>query len=246
MSSTLPVFSVEELPTGELARLDGPEGKHAATVRRMRSGARLLLSDGRGGVAECLVTDVARDALDLEVVRRDRVPAAEPRVRLVQALVKGDRGELAVELATEAGVDLVTPWRAERCVARWEDGPRGAKALARWRNSALQAAKQARRAWIPTVTEPCSTSEVAETLRGSEAAFVLHESAELGLADVELPTAGEIAVVVGPEGGITDQELSTLRAAGVRPVRLGHEVLRASTAGAVALGALGALTPRWR
>ncbi|ASU77964.1 16S rRNA (uracil(1498)-N(3))-methyltransferase [Actinopolyspora erythraea] len=246
MPSTLPVFSVDDLPAGQFARLDGPEGKHAATVRRMRSGAQLMLSDGRGGLAECRVTDVVRDALDLEVLRRDRVPASEPRVRLVQALVKGDRGELAVELATEAGVDVVTPWRAERCVARWEEGPRGAKALARWRNSALQAAKQARRAWTPTVTEPCSTSGLAEVLAGADAAFVLHESADAGLADVELPSAGEIAVVVGPEGGVTEGELSSLASMGARPVRLGHEVLRASTAGAVLLGALGVLTPRWR
>lgn len=246
MPSTLPVFSVAELPGGAHTRLDGPEGKHAATVRRMRSGDRLTLSDGRGGLAECRVVETSRDALELEVLDRQRVPEPELRVRLVQALVKGDRGELAVELATEAGVDSITPWRAERCVAKWDDGPRGAKALERWRNSARQAAKQARRAWTPVVEEPAGTSAVAESLSGCAVAVVLHGSGELTLPEVPLPRQGRLTVVVGPEGGITDGELDALVTAGARPVRLGPEVLRASTAGTVALGALGALTERWR
>ncbi|WP_019855022.1 16S rRNA (uracil(1498)-N(3))-methyltransferase [Actinopolyspora mortivallis] len=245
MSSTLPVFSVDELPAESRTRLTGPEGKHAATVRRMRSGERLVLSDGRGGLAECGVVEVLKDALELEVRQRREVPPSEPRVELVQALVKGDRGELAVELATEAGVDSVIPWRAERCVAKWDDGPRGAKALTRWRNAASRAAKQARRAWVPSVEEPVGTAAVAEFLPDYTAALVLHESGECSLPEITLPHSGRLALVVGPEGGVTEAELSALCAAGGRPVRLGPEVLRASTAGAVALGALGALTGRW-
>ncbi|MBA8825451.1 16S rRNA (uracil1498-N3)-methyltransferase [Saccharopolyspora lacisalsi] len=245
MSSSLPVFSVDELPeTGETT-LDGPEGKHAATVRRTRTGAALLLSDGRGGLARCEVLDVGRDTLRLSVVHSWRVPAPDVRVRLVQALVKGERGELAVELATEAGVDAVTPWRASRCVARWDDGPRGAKALSRWRNTATQAAKQARRPWTPEVEEPRGTRGVTELVEHTRAALVLHESAETPLASVAIPDEGEIALVVGPEGGVSADELDALTSAGAQPVRLGPEVLRASTAGAVALGALGVLTDRW-
>lgn len=245
MSSSLPVFSVDELPVTGEATLDGPEGKHAATVRRMRAGAALLLSDGRGGLARCEVLEPGRDTLRLSVEHTWRVPSPEPAVRLVQALVKGERGELAVELATEAGVDSVTPWRAARCVARWEDGPRGAKALARWRNTAAQAAKQARRPWTPEVDDPRGTRDVAELVGRAQGALVLHEAAETSLAEVELPTAGELVLIVGPEGGVSEDELATLTNAGAQPVRLGPEVLRASTAGAVALGALGALTRRW-
>ncbi len=164
---------------------------------------------------------------------------------LAQALVKGDRGELAVELATEAGVDAVLPWRAARCVARWEDGPRGAKALARWRTTAREAAKQARRPWLPEVTEPVTTGALARRAAAAAATLVLHESAEDGIALIDLPAAGDLLLVVGPEGGITDEELAALAAAGARPVRLGPEVLRASTAAAVALGALGVRTGRW-
>jgi 16S rRNA (uracil1498-N3)-methyltransferase len=242
--TTTPVFLVEDLPVGDTARLDGPEGRHAATVRRLRAGEELLLSDGRGGLARCAVTEVGRDALDLRVAARWAEPPARPRVLLAQALVKGERGELAVELATEAGVDEVLPWRAARCVARWEDGPRGAKALARWRAAAREAAKQARRAWCPPVREPVDTAALTELVRGTPT-LVLHESAEVGLATVALPTEGDLLLVVGPEGGITEAELAALTAAGGTVVRLGPGVLRASTAAAVALGALGALTSRW-
>ncbi|HVV21257.1 MAG TPA: 16S rRNA (uracil(1498)-N(3))-methyltransferase [Pseudonocardiaceae bacterium] len=243
--TTLPVFLVDELPGGEHAVLDGPEGRHAATVRRLRAGESLMLSDGRGGLAECVVRSADRDTVALTIGRRWTEPAPQPRVVLAQALVKGDRGELAVELATEAGVDEILPWRAERCVARWDDGPRGDKALARWRNTAREAAKQARRAWCPPVAPPIDTSSLAQRVKTVDVALVLHESAEKRPTDIRLPDAGDILLVVGPEGGITDTELATLAADGAIPVRLGPTVLRASTAAAVALGALGALTRRW-
>ena len=244
--STAPLFLVDALPPGTTAVLDGPEGRHAATVKRLREGERLLLADGRGGLAHAVVTAVAKDTLELEIVDRRTLPAPAPRVLLAQALVKGDRGELAVELATEAGVDAVLPWRAARCVARWEAGPRGNKALARWRTTAREAAKQARRAWVPEVEEPVTTAALARRIADVRAALVLHESATDGLAAIDLPAAGDLLLVVGPEGGIADEELDALVAAGARAVRLGPEVLRASTAAAVALGALGVLTSRWR
>jgi len=244
--TTLPVFLVARLPDTDDAVLDGPEGRHAAAVRRLRAGESLVLSDGSGGLARCVVDTVDRDSVGLVVQRRWTEPRPQPRVVLAQALVKGDRGELAVELATEAGVDEVLPWRAQRCVARWEDGPRGDKALARWRTTAREAAKQARRAWCPSVGEPVDTSALAVRAGQAELAVVLHESASRGLVDVPMPASGDLLLVVGPEGGITDGELETLAAAGALPVRLGPTVLRASTAAAVALGALGALTRRWQ
>lgn len=243
--SSLPVFTVDQLPAAGATTLDGPEGKHAATVRRLRPGEHLLLSDRRGGLARCEVTAAAKDELQLAVLETWREPQPALRVRLAQALVKGDRGELAVELATEAGVDAVVPWRASRCVAKWDDGPRGAKALARWRSTAQQAAKQARRAWTPEVAEPVSTRQLAALVGQADATLVLHESATEPMASVELPGSGELLLVVGPEGGITREELAALTEAGARVVRLGPTVLRASTAAAVALGALGVRTDRW-
>lgn len=243
--ATLPVFLVERLPTTGETLLDGPEGRHAATVRRLRVGEQLLITDGAGGLARCEVAGIEPSALRLTVLDRWREPAPRPRVVLAQALVKGDRGELAVELATEAGVDLLLPWRASRCIARWEDGQRGVRAHARWQATATQAAKQARRAWVPEVTDPLGTAELAAVVRSAARTVVLHESATTGLAGVDLPADGDLVLVVGPEGGVTDEELAILTDAGAAVARLGGTVLRASTAAAVALGALGVLTGRW-
>lgn len=244
--STLPVFLAEQLPPeGAETMLDGPQGRHAATVRRLRVGERLMLTNGRGELALCDVLHAGRDRLQLRVLRRASEPAPALRVTLAQALVKGQRGELSVELATEAGVDAVLPWRATRCVARWDEGPRGAKALSRWRETAREAAKQSRRGWFPEVAEPVSLSELGQRCAAAAGCLVLHESATDPLPTVPLPAAGELLLVVGPEGGITEAELASLTAVGGRPVRLGPAVLHSSSAGAVALGAISALSQRW-
>lgn len=240
-----PVFLVDALPAGSTAVLAGPEGRHAAVVRRIQPGERIELSDGGGGIAECVVTAVDGHTLRLEVSDRRVIAEPTPRVVLAQALLKGDRGELAVELATEAGVDEIVPWRARRCVVRWDDGPRGARALARWRSTAREAGKQSRRARVPVIGEPVDSRGLCALVAGAERALLLHESTSIGLREVELPSAGRLLIVVGPEGGIEDGELAMLTGAGARPVRLGPDVLRASTAAAVALGAIGVLTPRW-
>ncbi|MFI5610431.1 16S rRNA (uracil(1498)-N(3))-methyltransferase [Amycolatopsis sp. NPDC051903] len=246
--TTLPVFLATAVPDRGSAVLDGEEARHAATVRRLRVGEQLVLSDGAGAMARCVVDAVqaGRDAsLTLTVVERWTEEAPALRVHVAQALAKGDRGELAVELATEAGADAIVPWRAARSVARWDDGPRGDKALARWRATARAAAKQARRAHVPDVTEPVSTRELAQLAATMSRTLVLESGVTSRLTDVPLPDTGDILLVVGPEGGVTDEELATLEAAGALAVRLGPTVLRTSTAAAVALGALGALTSRW-
>ena len=247
MSDTAPVFLVAELPASETFVLDGSEGHHAAAVRRLGPGSELVVSDGVGGSAACVVSSaVGKDSLELRISRRWHVPAPALRIVLAQALVKGDRGELAVELATETGVDSVVPWRASRCVARWDDGPRGAKALARWRSTAREAAKQSRRAWVPPVADPVSTTGLAALVRKAALAVVLEAAAPSGLTDLDLPADGDVLVVVGPEGGISEGELIALREAGAQVARLGPTVLRASTAPAAAIAALGVLTTRWR
>ncbi|MGQ0839587.1 16S rRNA (uracil(1498)-N(3))-methyltransferase [Actinokineospora sp.] len=243
---TLALFLVDAVPVGGAFTLDGPEGRHAAAVRRLRVGEELLVSDGRGAVAHCVVAAAARDSLDLTVHRHWVEPPPAPRVVVAQALAKGDRGELAVELATEAGADAIVPWRAARCVAKWDDGPRGAKALDRWRATAREAAKQARRPWVPEVADPVDTRALVALAEVSALTLVLEAGRTTRLAEVALPAAGDVLLVVGPEGGITDAEIDALAQVGARVVRLGPTVLRTSTAAAVALGALGALTTRWR
>ncbi|TYK48159.1 16S rRNA (uracil(1498)-N(3))-methyltransferase [Actinomadura decatromicini] len=234
--------------TDALARdrvvLDGPEGRHAATVRRLRPGERVDLTDGAGLLAECVVAAADRASLTLDVLARRREPEPAPRITVVQALPKGDRGELAVEAMTEAGVDGIVPWAASRCVTQWRP-ERREKALARWRNAAREAGKQARRSRLPDVAGLASTDDVAGRIAAASLALVLHEEADAPLSAAEPPATGEIVVVVGPEGGITDAELDALAAAGGRPTRLGPTILRTSTAGVAAVALLLAATGRW-
>lgn len=241
---TAPVFIATDL-TADRVVLTGPEGHHAATVRRVRVGEEVHLVDGHGTRASCTVASVQHDLVELLVVRRATEPPPAPRVVLVQALAKGERGELAVELATEVGVDEVVPWSADRCIVKWE-GERGAKALRRWRSTAREAGKQSRRAWLPVVRELHTTGELLALVRNAGAALVLHESASQPLVGLPIPTEGDVLLVVGPEGGITDDELRSLTAAGGTPVRLGPSVLRTSTAGAAGVAVVSALTSRWR
>lgn len=244
-----PVFHLDALPAvGAAAVLDGAEGRHAATVRRLRVGERVLLTDGCGAIADCTVTATTRTALELVVTGRSAVAAAVPRVTVVQALPKGERSELAVELATEAGADEIVPWQAHRCVARWE-GAKTDKGVQRWQGTARQAAKQSRRAHTPRIAALHDTAQVVELLRATVAgggrALVLHESACIPLASLSFSVPA-IVVVVGPEGGIDADEMAAFTTCGATAVHLGPTVLRTSTAAAVTLGALGVLTPRWQ
>lgn len=233
-----PVFLHAGL-AGDRLLLDGPEGRHAATVRRLRLGEAVDLVDGVGTRCTCQVVGVTRDTVTLDVLARSLEPCPAPRITLVQALPKGDRGELAVELATEVGVDEVVPWSASRCVQQWQ-GERGAKALARWRSTAREAAKQSRRAWFPLVHEVADLRGVC-ALPGQ--LLVLHEAGEQPLSTA-VPD-GDVVLVVGPEGGIAPAELDALRVAGAAIVRLGATVLRTSTAGAAAAAVVSARNGRW-
>jgi 16S rRNA (uracil1498-N3)-methyltransferase len=241
-----PLFLVESLPAGSSFTLDGPEGHHAATVQRLQVGESLILADGRGGTAQAEVVAVGKGNVDLAVRERTQEPAADPRLVVVQGIAKGDRGELAVQAMTETGVDEVVPWAASRSVAQWR-GDRGFKARDKWAATAREAAKQARRSWLPSVAgDPdCSTKQIAARIADAAAAFVLHEEATERLSGASLPAAGEIIMVVGPEGGISDAELTTFRDAGAIPVRLGSAVLRTSTAGVAALSVLSTRLGRW-
>jgi 16S rRNA (uracil1498-N3)-methyltransferase len=224
--------------------LAGAEGRHAATVRRIRPGERVDLTDGAGQIAECLVAAAAQGCLELRVLSRRTQPRPDPVLVVVQAIPKGARGELAVELMTEVGVDVIAPWAASRCVPTWQ-GARGAKAVDRWRATAREAAKQARRVWLPAVASPAQTHDVVEMIQGAACAVVLEPAATVRLADVPLPRSGDVIIVVGPEGGISDAESKAFTGAGGLQARLGTPVLRASTAGAVAAAVLLSRSDRW-
>ncbi|MFF0123113.1 16S rRNA (uracil(1498)-N(3))-methyltransferase [Micromonospora arida] len=241
-----PLFLVDALPTGDALTLDGPEGHHAATVQRLRVGEELLLADGRGGTAAAVVTAVGRGSLEVTITSRGYADAPVPRLVTVQGIAKGDRGELAVQAMTEVGVDEIVPWAASRSVTQWR-GDRGVRAREKWVATAREAAKQARRPWLPVVAGAPdeSTATVARRIAGAAVGFVLHEEADDRLTTAELPSTGEIVLVIGPEGGIAPAELTAFAEAGGRPVRLGPAVLRTSTAGVAALSVLATRLGRW-
>jgi 16S rRNA (uracil1498-N3)-methyltransferase len=240
-----PLFLV---PPGELSAqvvtLTGPEGHHAAAVRRLRAGERADVSDGAGTIAEGVVSSVGKNFVTLDIRAVHTVPPPQPVLIVAQALPKGDRGELAVELMTEIGVDAVIPWAAERSITKWH-AERGAKALAKWRATAREAAKQSRRAWLPDVTDLASTATLTDRVAAAACAVVLEADASARLHELPLPAEGEIFLLVGPEGGISPAERTALRSAGAIEARLGPTVLRTSTAGAAAAAVLLSRVSRW-
>lgn len=245
---TLPqhlVPSLDGVTPGATVAVEGDEAHHAVAVRRLRAGEQVRLTDGAGRVVTGEVSETGKREFAVVVAALDEVAEPQPRITVVQALPKGDRGELAVEMLTEVGAGRIVPWAAARSVAVWK-GERAVKSHRKWQATAREAAKQARRAWYPDVEPLAGTSQVVALVGAADLAVVLHEDATEPLADLAVPDVGEIAVVVGPEGGLTDAEVTACRNAGAIPVRLGTEVLRTSTAGVAALAAVLSRTARWQ
>ncbi|MEO7351830.1 MAG: 16S rRNA (uracil(1498)-N(3))-methyltransferase [Marmoricola sp.] len=241
---TLAVFlgPVTGVAEGDMVVVEGDEARHAVVVRRIRVGEAIVLVDGSGTAATCTVTGTTKKSLSASVSTVTVTPAPALHVTVVQAIPKGDRGELAVEVLTEVGVDRIVPWAAARSVGVWR-GERADKSLAKWRATARESGKQSRRAWLPEVSAMMTTAEVAVLVDEADLAVVLHEAASCPLASLPLEGVRSILVVVGPEGGITEEELTALGAAHV--VRMGESVLRTSTAGVAAVAALLSRTSRW-
>jgi 16S rRNA (uracil1498-N3)-methyltransferase len=245
---SLPVHWVDSLSgvrRGEAVEVTGDEAHHAVAVRRMRAGEQVVLTDGRGRRVRGTVAETAKRRMLVTADEVEEVAEPAPELVVVQAIPKGERGELAVEVLTEVGVARIVPWAASRSVAVWR-GDRAAKSLGRWRTAAREAAKQSRRAWFPEVAEQAPTTEVVRLVAEAALAVVLHEEGELSLGALEVPDHGPLVIVVGPEGGLSAEEVASLAAAGAHVVRLGSEVLRTSTAGVAAAAALLSRTERWR
>ncbi len=234
-----PLFHKDNLvaEVGSLVELDGPEGKHAVQVRRMRQGEAIQISDGKGLRVRGTVAEVSGSTLKLQVVEviREELPARQ--ITLVQALAKGDRDELAIQAATELRATGIIPWQASRSISRW-DGPKIAKGQARWQQIVSEAAKQSLRAYTPEVKNIVDTKDLAGLVSCFDLVLVLDTSATATVAEAGIPSSGTIALVVGPEGGIEQSELDALQAAGAKLVSLGANVLRTSTAGPALIAAL--------
>lgn len=247
--------TLDGVGVGDTVTLDGPEGRHAVSVARVRVGEALRIADGRGTVVAGTVASTGRDELTLTVDAVTVEPAPRPALVLVQALAKGGRDEMAVQAATEIGVDRIVPWAATRSVSRW-DGAKVEKGRARWAAIAQEAAKQAVRSRVPEVDAPVTAAQLASSSgvgpssgvgqEARRALVVLDPVGAVRLSAWEPPAdVDEIVLVVGPEGGIDSAEFDRLERAGAVRVRLGDTVLRTSTAGPAALAVLQTRLGRW-
>ncbi|WP_028661135.1 16S rRNA (uracil(1498)-N(3))-methyltransferase [Nocardioides insulae] len=244
---SLPVHlspSLAGVAPGETVTLEGDEAHHAVAVRRLRVGEQVMLTDGAGTAAVGEVAETGKRRLSVTLTHVEHSPEPDPAVTVIQALPKGDRGELAVEVLTEVGCARIVPWAAARSVAVWK-GERATRSRAKWQSTAREAAKQSRRAHHPEVSGLHDTQQAVDLAADADLAVVLHEEGAVALASVPVPESGRIVVVVGPEGGLTAEEIAAFEAVGAQTVKLGAEVLRTSTAGVVAVAALLARTPRW-
>jgi len=258
---TRPVFLappeiLEEALPGQRLVLEGDEARHALQVRRLHAGEEIDLVDGAGRRVSGPITETsgsgATSRLSMTVTTVTQEPAPRPRLVLAQALAKGGRDEQAITMACEAGIDEVIPWQARHSIVRWQ-GARAAKGRARWEAALLAAVKQSRRAWLPPVGElHTSLAEVAaRAVSGGGAALLLDEQAITPIAHAELPATdaqappAQVVLIVGPEGGISDEERRELITAGAQPVRLGPHVLRSGTAGVIATAVVSQQLGRW-
>lgn len=250
---TLPYFRATPaqlaINVGDVIELTGDEGRHAVTVKRLRVDEQLVVGDGQGTIATCTVTETSgKDTLRAVVNKVKKKSAPKIPITIVQAIPKGERAELSVDLNTQAGVDVIIPWRSERTIPRWND-VKAKKSREKWQKTAVEASKQSRRAWDPVVEPVAKLKDIVKlvkkTRENNGVTAILHESARISFSRLPFSRAHSIVLVIGPEGGLTPEEIEALEEAGGQAVVMGDTVLRTASAGVVALGALGVLTDRW-
>lgn len=240
-----PLFRfIDPLAAGQTVQLTGPEGHHAAAVRRLRVGEAIALTNGQGLKARGVVSAVAPKQLTIEVHSVETFELPLITFTLVQAVAKGDRDELAIQAATELGTTKIVPWQADRSISKWDGKEQ--KNRERWQQIVDEAAKQALRPWFPEVAHMQSSKSLAKQISESDGTYlVLDPTSPLSINQAELSTSGEVALIVGPEGGISETELALFETAGAKRVHLGTGILRTSTAGMAAISVLAAKSGYW-
>ena len=229
---------------GSKIKIAGAEAKHAMSVRRLQVGEAISVSDGQGNKARGKVSQLSKDFLELDVESVESIERPKPQLILVQALAKGDRDEMAVQACTELGIQTVIPWQSERSVSIWKPEKQDKHRL-RWQTIATEAAKQSLRPFIPEVEQVLATGELTERLKQFDLTLVLDPTSSTPLTSVSLLGHQSIAIVVGPEGGISPEELGQFRSAGLSLVGLGSGILRTSTAGVAVVSYLQATLGNW-
>ena len=237
----LSLFFVDQLSTGQTQELSGEEGHHAVSVMRLSVGEQIKIADGSGNWVSGTITEVNKRSLMIDVAQRGSAQAGKPELVVVQAVTKSDRIKEMLELLTVGGADQIIPWQAERCISKWQRD-----SAQKWKSSIKEAAKQARRVKLPLLADEVTTNQLVKSFHSTDKVVILHEGAMTGISQLNLSNNLErIILIIGPEGGISDAEISQLEAAGAVTARLGELVLRSAHAGFAALAAIQISIGRW-
>ena len=233
------LFFVDDLPTtvGGLYEFANDDANHAIRVLRMQIGAEFMLSDGQGSWSQVVATEVKKKSMQVRVIDSGFQQPLATTISVVQALPKGDRAKEAVELLTEVGVDRIVPWASARSIGKGSE---------KFAITAREASKQSRRFRIPEVTETATTAQICEAIKVSDLAIAFHESATSKLSDqVSSHNVEHLLIIIGPEGGLTDEEIAAFTDAGAKVALMGRPILRSAHAGIAAVSAVSALLKVW-
>ena len=228
----LQLFFVDDLNSPKLI---GDNAHHADRVLRMKSGEELLVSDGKGSWAKCQITSISKKEVGINILESGKESAPDAEISVLQALPKSDRAKEAVELLTAAGVTNIYPWQAARSIGKESD---------KWQSYSIEASKQSRRFFIPKVTKKLITDSAFDLCKEFDQILICHESATKKLTEVVKP-AKRTLIIIGPEGGISDEELEKFESAGGKCLKLGRPILRSAHAGIAAISAVSAAMKVW-
>ena len=237
----LSLFFVDQLSTGTTQELSGDEGHHAVKVMRLQIGEQIKIADNLGNWVSGAITEVGKKSLKIDISERGNAGHLKPELILVQAVTKSDRTKEMLELLTVAGADQIIPWQAQRCISKWQSD-----STDKWLTTIKESAKQARRVKLPVLSDAVTTNQLLKLFQVNDQVIVLHESAQANFSQIKfVESTQRIFIVIGPEGGISEEEIALLASANAVVVQMGQNVLRSAHAGFAALSGIQTLIGRW-
>jgi 16S rRNA (uracil1498-N3)-methyltransferase len=237
----LSLFFIDQISSGSTQELSGDEGHHAVKVMRLQIGEQIKIADKLGNWVSGAITEVGKKSLKINVSERGNAEHLKPELILVQAVTKSDRTKEMLELLTVAGADQIIPWQAQRCISKWKSD-----STDKWLTTIKESAKQARRVKLPVLSDAVTTNQLVKLFQVEDQIIVLHESAQSNISQIKfVESTKRIFIVIGPEGGISEEEIAQLTSAKAVVVRMGENVLRSAHAGFAALSGIQTLIGRW-
>ena len=235
------LFFVDDLPStvGQMYTFDNEDALHAIRVLRTGPGEIFWLSDGKGSFSTVKAIDVSKKSMQCEVLEHEFQSPLEIEYTVIQALPKGDRLKECAGLLTEAGADRIVFWSSARSIGKAD------KTLEKLDVTVREASKQARRFRIPEIIGPLTTAQVIDEIARTDIAVLFHESATSKLSAISASTVKKALIIIGPEGGITDEELDAFTASGAKIALMGRPIFRSAHAGIAGLAAVQTLLKSW-